>query len=415
VLLLVEGSARGFAPQLPEWRANDPKGVIMSGHPTRLWGMSEGVKQNIGATANVNELGFRGPIPELPRDEGHQRIIVLGDSSFFGHGVEDNETMEVVLELHLQREGIDVDVVNAGIPGYSTEQALLWLEDEGWDLDPTLLLLGTLWSDTNWDAFRDKDLLKSRRFARLNPLASSAAFRLIVGWVGGLLQADGGQVVVWSQRDGWPSTGMRRVPIRDYAENLEKLIFNAKDRGVGAMFVAPTAREDMARLAAMDEKQRDQGAKALWTEPCGDEEWDPYFEVQRRVASLHQLPLADMSVDYFERVAQPSRSEPGQFEVTTDGLERIYMDMVHPTVLGHLLLGSRVGQVLLESGWPSDSLITTQDRAEDWTGVAGFDDRWLAVEQQGNPLSPHVQLFEGVDYKSVPVDPNIESILQPSR
>ena len=97
----LEGGARLLNPQLPEWQGDGVGAVIMSGHPTRLWYMRPGIKQNHQTTASINELGIRGPLPTLPRPQDRQRIVVVGDSSFFGFGVSDNETFHTVLTQRL--------------------------------------------------------------------------------------------------------------------------------------------------------------------------------------------------------------------------------------------------------------------------------------------------------------------------
>ena len=175
VLLVVavgaEMAARAMGPVIPAWQPQTGVGVIMTGHPTRLWGMAPGVRQNFKVSATINELGLRGPVPG-PRTG--ERILLVGDSSFFGHGIADDATIAVVLEKDLRERGIDVDVVNAAIPGYSTEQTLLLLEEVGWGFDPTLLLSGNLWSDNNADGFRDADLLRTAAAFHGNPLAESS-------------------------------------------------------------------------------------------------------------------------------------------------------------------------------------------------------------------------------------------------
>jgi len=79
-LSLGEGVARVVGPLTPTWQGNDPGGVIMVGHPTRLWGMGPGRRDNAGATATISEIGLREPVPTTPRPAGRQRILLLGDS-----------------------------------------------------------------------------------------------------------------------------------------------------------------------------------------------------------------------------------------------------------------------------------------------------------------------------------------------
>jgi acyl-CoA thioesterase-1 len=86
-------------------------------------------------------------------------VLVLGDSSFFGHGVREAETLPAQLEQALRARGVDARVQNFGVPGYSSIQSRALLDEQGWAADPDLVLIGSLWSDNNIDGFRDADLL----------------------------------------------------------------------------------------------------------------------------------------------------------------------------------------------------------------------------------------------------------------
>ena len=163
-----------------------------------------------------NKLGFRGPVPETPRPTGTERILVVGDSSFFGFGVSDGETLHYSLARALLERGVQADVINGAIPGYSIAQTRLWLEDKGWSLEPTLLIVANLWSDNNIDAFRDRDLLHSRRFAHLNPLAHSDFIRLLASF----LPTTETRVVTWNPKTNWPGKRTRRVPVNEYVAML---------------------------------------------------------------------------------------------------------------------------------------------------------------------------------------------------
>ena len=97
-------------------------------------------------TSHTNALGLRGG--ELGGKRiGEQRILALGDSFTYGHGVQDDETYPAVLERRLRARGHDVTVQNAGVPGYSTDQAYTYFLREGAGLAPDLVLVGIHCSD----------------------------------------------------------------------------------------------------------------------------------------------------------------------------------------------------------------------------------------------------------------------------
>ena len=85
----------------------------------------------------INPDGLRGPQIPLERAPGRSRILLLGDSFAFGHGVNDEETSAHALSRLLPA----TDVVNLGVTGYSTDQELLLLRERGLDWQPDLVIL----------------------------------------------------------------------------------------------------------------------------------------------------------------------------------------------------------------------------------------------------------------------------------
>lgn len=99
-------------------------------------------------TSHTNALGLRG-VALGAKPEGTRRILAIGDSFTYGHGVQDDETYPAVVERVLRGRGHDVEVVNAGVPGYSTDQAYAWALRDGLALDPDVLLVGVHCSDVS--------------------------------------------------------------------------------------------------------------------------------------------------------------------------------------------------------------------------------------------------------------------------
>jgi lysophospholipase L1-like esterase len=84
----------------------------------------------------INQKGLRDRDHSYERANDVRRILVLGDSFAWGYGVEEAERFSQLLESMM-----DVEVVNAGVSGYSTDQELLWLQNEGIKYDPDLIIL----------------------------------------------------------------------------------------------------------------------------------------------------------------------------------------------------------------------------------------------------------------------------------
>lgn len=362
VFLLAEVAARGLGAHAVAWNADDRPGVLMAGHPTRLWAMAPGARVNGDALATIGDHGLRGPPPTVPRPAGRSRVLVLGDSSFFGHGLGDADTLPAQLEVALRGAGLDADVINGAIPGYSTEQSRRLLEELGWALEPTLLLVGNLWSDNNADAFRDVDLLQSRALAA-QPLGRSAFVRLVVGWADRLRGGEGARVVTWTRTSAWPEGRQRRVPVQDYARNLDHIVREARSRGVGVGFVAPVNLDI-----------------ALGRTPKGAP-WDVYFAAQAAVAAWHGVPVVSARAAL---AADPL------------GAEALFVDAMHPSARGCADIARETVRVLVGAGWPSNLLT---GRAAPFDASALYDTVDAnQLRQAGQPrdFSPQAKLFPGV-------------------
>ena len=89
-----------------------------------------------GEAITVNERGYRGPLHAGRPAAGVRRVVMLGDSVTFGSGVSDAETFAALLDARP-----DLEVINLGVDGYGTDQALLRLEGEGLAAAPDVVLL----------------------------------------------------------------------------------------------------------------------------------------------------------------------------------------------------------------------------------------------------------------------------------
>lgn len=80
-------------------------------------------------TNRHNQLGFRGEEFALDKRPGCVRIACCGGSTTYGEGVQDfRVSMPHLLEQQLRRDGRDVEVINAGCPGWTTLETLINFE-----------------------------------------------------------------------------------------------------------------------------------------------------------------------------------------------------------------------------------------------------------------------------------------------
>ncbi len=89
-----------------------------------------------------NSLGYRGEEIALPKPANEFRIVCLGGSTTYTSGVEDyNLSYPELLEQEiLQRGYANVNVINAGVPGWTSFECLINFQFRVLDLEPDLII-----------------------------------------------------------------------------------------------------------------------------------------------------------------------------------------------------------------------------------------------------------------------------------
>ena len=95
----------------------------------------------------INALGLRGP--ELPpRDPQTPRLLILGDSMAAAFEVPYEQTFSHLLQRALtQRLGRPVEVVNAGVRAYGTDQSYLFFRERSHALAPDAVIFLSSYND----------------------------------------------------------------------------------------------------------------------------------------------------------------------------------------------------------------------------------------------------------------------------
>jgi hypothetical protein len=118
------------------------------GHSLRSDWETVHATRDFHVTVRTNELGLRGEPAAPAKTAGTFRVLVVGDSFAFGFGVEDEESFPALLETRLDtRFERPVEVLNAGVPGWSTDHYLLFLRTRGFALEPDLVVLAIMEND----------------------------------------------------------------------------------------------------------------------------------------------------------------------------------------------------------------------------------------------------------------------------
>lgn len=149
--LVLEGGLRllGFGPTGQTINQYDPD----LGWSKRPNFTAERETSEFDVTYKINELGLReDPMSSPAKPPGAFRVVVLGDSFVLGYTVARENLFVDQLEGLWQSEGRNVDVINAGTEGYSTDQEVAWFLKHGAAFDPDLVLLLPYENDLYWNS-----------------------------------------------------------------------------------------------------------------------------------------------------------------------------------------------------------------------------------------------------------------------
>ncbi len=309
----------------------------MVGDARYLWKLEPGrLFESPAGNTRINSVGLRSShLPSDPKPRNLKTVLVTGDSSVYGWGQPDGKNYAEQLEALLGRSftGQRFRVVNLGVPGYSTEQTLLLLEDLGWSYEPDLVVVHNIFSDCNIDAFQDRTALRladpggtlSQKILHSSALYCSVR----QPWVEHIatvnqqpnrvlmpgIPTGANQAAALEKID--TVIDLSRVPLDDYLDNLETILEGAEGRSAG-LLLAPLAQE------------WDVG---VWNVPMPEPAagqvlpWFPYREAQVAWAASHGVEVVSM---------------PEAFAAAPGDKARLFIDNMHPSVTGAAVMAQAI-------------------------------------------------------------------------
>ncbi len=215
-----------------------------------FWKLRPGVrdlpwKPKLWLDNRTNALGFRDVERAPERVPGSLRILCLGDSCTYGTGVRLADSWPQRLEELLATHFDDrvVEVINGGVPGYSSDQGLTFLDRWQSILDPDLVMITFGLNDSrHWDlqhhqerghglcrTDREQRRLLDRPIVHLHrSLSSLQIYRRLLR----ALPRPSPKVPLA------PSTeGSVRVPADQYAENLRSMVERCRESACQPVFL----------------------------------------------------------------------------------------------------------------------------------------------------------------------------------
>ena len=277
--------------------------------PTRIWALRPG-ETNSRRDISINSDGFRGEeLPTAP--EGSKKILMIGDSCAFGWGVGHEETIAVYLAEHLASKGQVVEVINAGVPGYSSIQCLNHLKEIFKTHQPDIVTLQIGWNDA-WStpSLTDSEIIEN------GPTLISFNFLVRKLWAVRL------STYILSkryyekfQKDPSSTDARHRVPVADYRENLAEIIQLCRDNGAAPILVNLPQRL-----------------------PVGKPEIAPYLKALPGIAATNKVPIIDLIAP---------------IQTTPTNNDNFFVDKFHFSAEGCQHTATIIGDALLEELLPT--------------------------------------------------------------
>jgi lysophospholipase L1-like esterase len=365
-----------FPPAL-EISVSDPV-LFWRFRPDRQW-----TGEFFGRTTDyrTNHSGFRGPEPR-PSKAGGIRIAAFGDSSTFGLGVSEEEryTERLAVVLRARAGAADPEVLNFGVIGYSSYQVLRLAEQVLPALKPDFVLFYTVTNDRyelpgppdreiptviaaskviNRMQRESSAIAMLRAFEQklfsVKPLPETPAhpraplkdYRMMIDRLADLCRGQHARLVLLRIPNNYQTPP--RFYVAKSGEGRELVIAGSALFGQGkysealeAFRRALTRRPDNAFAAygvarALEALGRNAAAARAYKEAYlkWDSAMQDYLDVLSSYAGRKEVLVVDLEPDLcLDRLPKET-----------------YLDLCHPSPLGHQIVADQVAERLQQAGW----------------------------------------------------------------
>lgn len=264
--------------------------------PLFMWSLKPDFSDGI---IKINSKGFRDKEYNIKKDKNTIRIIVLGDSSTFGIGVDSlSKTYHSLLEKNLNNNynsKKNFEVINGGVTGYTSYQGLQLYKNKFAKYNPDIV---TFYFGINdpIDRFylNDKqiiDINNSKNIKNINNyMTDSSAFYRLVSKI----------ILNYKIKS---SNKVQRVSLEDYRKNIIELNELCKNNGAVLMLISPP----------LNNKKYDTRKEKIIN----------YRKELERISKQHNIPLLTI-----KRLTEKSKINNHMF----------FSDSVHPNEHGNKIL-----------------------------------------------------------------------------
>jgi len=243
VILILEGAARLLESQIRSGHRPAPDrsgwqteffGSLFEWHepdPDLLWRFRAGLDNPLMTTNSDHMIG-----PEISRTKppNTYRVLIAGDSSPVGLGLASRrQTFAEALRFLLDQYFVsrkEIEVINAAVSGYSSEQVRRFMEIKGWGYEPDLVIIYCGNNDASISGpLTDRELLSGQRFKSLRRSFSHLAIYRVMR---DLMRPQN------TSSDSVTPLKLRVSP-KEYGENLTAIAEQAQSHSCPVIFLIP--------------------------------------------------------------------------------------------------------------------------------------------------------------------------------
>lgn len=281
---------------------------------------------------SIDTRGFRGAEVAATKAPETVRVVCLGDSTTFGIWVDRGALVgtwppyPTELERLAQQDGRRVEVVNAGVLGATSSEALAILMTQVLPLHPDVVTVRVGNNDHARGVQYDMSPMRNGVEYELMRYLPSIVWRSDVV----RLAVHGYRLLLAQHRGGFRA---QRLTAAAFEENLRRFVTVTRENGIRLAFLDFPYREQSRGLSPGDQLPNLMVTQATIEELFRDHE--SYQAIVAKVASETGTPLV-RTTDALRAAPEPTFSD---------------FDMTHPNGNGYRIIGRRLYEELGQLGW----------------------------------------------------------------
>jgi lysophospholipase L1-like esterase len=290
----------------------------------------------------TNSLGYRTVDFKPQKDKDLFRIICMGDSTTFGWGIGNPLTYPEFLESKLKKAFINkkIEVLNFGVPGYSSRQGLVLLKDEVIPrYSPDLVIIGYGINDVLTAYVPDEFTIHRRNiFYKMDGvLQNFAIYRALKNFSFRLSTKNQNQSSAQLQS---------RVSKEETQKNLESINELASKNGIKAIYLNMIPSEEL-KFKVSESKKDDMTSR--------HEALEDFYNSK----DFCHIDIASLLIENFDRVKTDPRFKTriefykeyfGSYVFNSSPMYYLYVDYLHPNSIGNELIADTILEKVIKIG-----------------------------------------------------------------